>query len=106
MLLISPAFVLPEATVTLVGLAAAAFTTFAFAPQVWRTWRLKHAEGVSSGMFAMHFAGIVLWFTYGLLRGDAPILVANAVAFVLVGTQLALVRRYRRPSAGRGRGEG
>lgn len=91
----------PALAVTLLGFAAASFSTFAFAPQVWRTWRLKHAEGVSLGMFAMHFTGIVLWFSYGLLRGDPPIVVANAIAFVLVATQLVLVRRYRRaPSEG------
>ncbi len=95
-----------DLAVTLIGFAAASMSTFAFAPQVWRTWRLKHTEGVSVGMFAMHFTGIVLWFSYGALRGDAPIVAANAIAFVLVATQLLLVRRYRVRGRGDGDGDG
>ena len=89
----------PPLAITVLGFAAATFSTFAFAPQVWRTWRLKHADGVSVGMFAMHVTGIVLWFSYGVLRGDPPIVAANAIAFVLVSAQLLLVRRYRRRGA-------
>lgn len=78
------------------GLTAATLTTSAFIPQVVKVWRTKHAGDLSYGMFAVYSIGIWLWLIYGLLRGDAPVIVANAITFVLSMTILLLKIRFDR----------
>ena len=82
--------------ITIIGLVAGAFTTFAFLPQVVKTWRSKSAEDLSLGTFSMIATGVVLWLIYGLLIGDVPIIAANLVTLVLVGAVLGLSLYYRR----------
>ena len=82
--------------VTLLGLLAATLTTLAFLPQVIKTWRKKSAEDLSLGTFSMFCAGVSCWLAYGLLIGDLPIILANAVTLVLAGTVLVLALVYRR----------
>lgn len=82
--------------VTLLGLAAATCTTVAFLPQVLKTWRSKSAEDLSLGTFGLLTTGVTLWLIYGLLVGDLPVIVANAVTLVLQITILAQIAWYRR----------
>lgn len=67
----------------LIGYIAACMTTSAFIPQAWMTWKRKHAEGVSLGMYVILVSGIVLWLTYGILLHAWPIIIANAVTLML-----------------------
>lgn len=82
--------------VTLLGLVAATLTTFAFLPQVVKTWRSKSAEDLSLGTFSMFCAGVVCWLAYGILIEDLPIILANAVTLVLAGAVLIQALIYRR----------
>jgi MtN3 and saliva related transmembrane protein len=81
--------------VTLLGLVAATLTTLAFLPQVIKTWRKKSAEDLSLGTFSMFCAGVTCWLAYGLLIGDLPVILANAVTLVLAGTVLVLALVYK-----------
>jgi MtN3 and saliva related transmembrane protein len=67
----------------ILGLTATCFTTSAFVPQVWRTWRTRDVSGISLATYAVITVGLALWLIYGLLRGDLPLIVANAVMVVL-----------------------
>jgi MtN3 and saliva related transmembrane protein len=69
-----------------IGMAAAALTTGAFAPQVFRTWRLG-GQGLSWTMLASFGTGVGLWFLYGYLRMSAPIMLANG----LTGLQVIFI---------------
>ena len=80
--------------VTIVGLVAGACTTFAFLPQVVRTWRRRSAADLSLLTFLVFCAGVAMWLAYGLLVGDLPLIIANAVSLVLAGTLLVLKLRF------------
>jgi MtN3 and saliva related transmembrane protein len=67
----------------MVGYIAACMTTSAFIPQAWMTWKRKHADGVSLGMYVILVSGIILWLTYGVLLHAWPIIIANAVTLML-----------------------
>lgn len=85
-------------SLTALGLTAAALTTSSFIPQVTKVWRSKSAHDLSYGMFGVYSVGIWLWLMYGVLRGDVPVIVANAITFVLSVTIVLLKIRYdRRP---------
>jgi MtN3 and saliva related transmembrane protein len=80
--------------VTILGLAAGACTTLAFLPQVIKTWRSRQTGDLSLIMFLVFCVGVVLWLAYGLLVGDLPLIVANAVTLVLGGTILFFKLRH------------
>lgn len=80
---------------TWVGIAAAVLTTAAFAPQAIQAWRTRSTRDVSLPMFLMMVGGIVLWLVYGLLIGDLPLILANAVTLLLAGSILVAKIRFR-----------
>jgi MtN3 and saliva related transmembrane protein len=65
------------------GYAAALCTTGAYIPQVVRVWRTRSTHDISLKMFLVLVTGLALWLTYGIWRGEVPIIVANGVTLVL-----------------------
>ncbi len=81
--------------VNILGFAAATFTTVAFVPQVWKTWRERSTKDISLSTFAMFSLGVFLWLVYGLLVEAWPVIIANAVTLVLSSVILFFKLRYR-----------
>ena len=77
-----------------VGFAAAVLTTLCWIPQALRTIRTRDTRAISLVTQAAFTFGVGLWLLYGLLIGSTPVIVANAVSFVLVATILALKIRF------------
>ncbi len=71
-------------TIDLVGFVAAALTTFAFLPQVIKTWTSQSARDLSLPMLLAMVSGITLWLAYGWALDQAPLIVANGVTLCLV----------------------
>jgi MtN3 and saliva related transmembrane protein len=65
------------------GYAAALCTTGAYVPQVIRVWRTRSTGDISLKMFLVLVTGLGLWLTYGIWKGEIPIIAANAVTLVL-----------------------
>ena len=80
--------------IKLLGFAAATCTTFAHAPQFIKVWRTGSTEDISLGMFLVMLLGLLLWLLYGVLSGDAPLIVANAITIVLAGGILFMKLKY------------
>lgn len=70
------------------GYAAAICTTSAYVPQVIRVWRTRSTRDISLRMFLVLVTGLALWLTYGLWRGEMPLVIANSITLVLAGTIL------------------
>jgi len=68
---------------TIIGLTAGFCTTAAFLPQAIKTWKSKSAKDLSLGMYSIFCTGVLLWLTYGILIGDLPIILTNAVTLTL-----------------------
>jgi MtN3 and saliva related transmembrane protein len=77
-----------------VGYVAATLTTLAFVPQAIKTIRSRDTSGISLGMYVVFTIGIVCWFGYGLVLGSWPMILANAVTFVLAAVILGLKLRH------------
>lgn len=69
----------------ILGLIAMAFTTSSFVPQVWRTWKTRDVSGISLPTYLIITVGLALWLSYGILKEDLPLTLANAVMVVLTG---------------------
>ncbi|TGL99590.1 SemiSWEET transporter [Leptospira jelokensis] len=68
----------------LIGYVAAFLTTVSFLPQVLRVVMTKQTRDISRNMYIMFFLGVVLWFVYGILKSDFPIILANVVTLFFV----------------------
>ena len=79
----------------LIGAAAAILTTVSFVPQALKTFRTRDVSGISLGMYSLFTIGVALWLVYGLMLGDAPIVVANAITLALALAVLVMKLRYR-----------
>jgi MtN3 and saliva related transmembrane protein len=77
-----------------IGILAATFTTAAFIPQAWLTWKTKCVDGVSLGMYSVFTAGVALWLAYGMLLGAWPVIAANAVTLALALFILCMKLRF------------
>ena len=64
------------------GYAAALCTTGAYVPQVIRVWRTRSTKDISLKMFLVLVTGLVLWLTYGLWKGEVPLIAANGVTLM------------------------
>lgn len=74
----------------LIGYPAAFLTTIAFVPQAWKSWRTRDLSGISLPMYALFTLGVALWLAYGLLIDSLPIILANAITFLLAALVLWL----------------
>jgi MtN3 and saliva related transmembrane protein len=81
-------------TATLVSALAAILTTAAFLPQALHIIRYKETRGISLLMYAVFAAGVALWLVFGIMIGNWPIILANAITLALTLTIVALKLRY------------
>jgi len=80
--------------ILIIGLVAAAFTTFAFLPQSIKAIRTKHTKDISLPMLIMLLIGITMWVIYGVLIKDIPLISANSISLILMVTMLFLKLKY------------
>lgn len=78
-----------------IGLTAGALTTFAFVPQVIKTWRVRSAGDLSLGMYIVFALGVFLWICYGLAIDSIPVVAANIVTFLLACVMIVFSIRFR-----------
>ena len=77
-----------------IGYLAATLTTLSFLPQALKTIRSRDTSGISLGMYVVFTVGVVAWFVYGVILASWPMILANAVTFLLAATILVLKLRH------------
>ena len=87
------------APIDLLGYMAASLTTLSFVPQAVKTLRSGDTAAISLRMYLLFTSGVALWGVYGWLKGDGPLVVANAITLVSAG--LILQSKVRALLAGR-----
>jgi MtN3 and saliva related transmembrane protein len=81
-------------TLEIFGLVAGAITSISFIPQLVRGYRTKKLEDVSYYMFFILAVGMVLWFTYGVLKEAVAVVVANAFGIFCCLVIIVMKKRY------------
>ncbi len=79
----------------LIGSVAGICTTVAFLPQVIKVVKTKHTQDIALGMYAIMIVGIALWLIYGILIRKWPVIIPNAITFVLALIILIYKLRYK-----------
>lgn len=82
-------------TIEIIGLMAAACTTLAFVPQVFKAWKYKSTQDISLTMYLVLLFGLILWLIYGIHHNSLAIILANAITGVLVVLMLILKFRHK-----------
>ena len=72
----------------LLGYVAALCTTGAYAPQVWKVWKTRQTHDISLKAFFVLVTGQSLWLSYGVAKGDWPLIASNAVTLTFTSTIL------------------
>ena len=76
------------------GYVAATFTTLSFVPQAVKTIRSRDTSGISLWMYVVFTFGIACWFGYGVFLQSWPMIVSNAITFLLSSTILGLKLKH------------
>ena len=66
-----------------IGSIGAVFTTIAFIPQAYHSYKTRDLSGVSLSMYSVFTLGVALWLAYGLLLHNWPLIISNAITLVL-----------------------
>lgn len=77
--------------ITVVGWIASLCSMTSFVPQAWKVVRTGDTGSLSRRMYLVTVTGFVFWTLYGVLEGDPPIIVTNAVCLTLSGFILLMM---------------
>ncbi|MDB5316671.1 MAG: hypothetical protein JWO26_1345 [Rhodospirillales bacterium] len=80
----------------LVGAVASVASVSSFAPQAWKVIRTRDTRSISATMYWLTVVGFGLWFVFGILVGQWPLIVTNAICFAL--SAFILVMKVLPPS--------
>jgi MtN3 and saliva related transmembrane protein len=83
---------------SIVEIVAATVTVGAFVPQAWKIVRTRNTKDLSALMWILQVIGFALWIAYGIATRNWPIVVPNAVAFLLSCLILGLKLAPDRPA--------
>jgi MtN3 and saliva related transmembrane protein len=78
----------------LVSAVAATLTTAAFVPQALHIIRHQDTRAISLYMYLAFAAGVLLWLVFGVLIGNWPIIVSNAITLALAIAIIAMKLKY------------
>ena len=76
--------------VTIIGALAAICSTTSFVPQAWRIVRSRDTHSLSPRMYALTTTGFLLWTCYGIGLGQWPLILTNAICFLLAAFILVM----------------
>jgi MtN3 and saliva related transmembrane protein len=78
----------------IIGIIAGFITTSALIPQVLKIFKTKSTKDISLTMFIFLAFGIALWFFYGLLINEIPVILANFISLILILSIIVMKIKY------------
>ena len=78
----------------LVSSVAATLTTAAFVPQALHIIRHKETRAISLHMYVGFATGVAFWLLFGVLIGNLPIIISNAITLGLALAIVAMKLKY------------
>jgi MtN3 and saliva related transmembrane protein len=80
---------------TMFGLMAGMLTTVGYIPQIVKGYQTKRMNDISLTMPVLLSIGMALWFYYGMVLQDLPIMLWNFIAVCLNLVVILMILRYR-----------
>ena len=82
----------------IIGILAGIFILAGWAEQIYKGYKTKHLQDVSTYLIIFIGAGAALWTIYGVFLNDVFIIGTNVAAIVLMGIVLAMQKKYANQS--------
>ncbi|MBI1937813.1 MAG: SemiSWEET transporter [Ignavibacteriales bacterium] len=82
--------------IDILGFVAAVGTTGAFIPQAFKVFKTKKTNDLSLGTFLLLNFGIIMWEIYGIIVNSLPIILANAITFIMSFYILVMIIKHKR----------
>ncbi len=86
-----------------IGYAAGFLTTLSFVPQVLKVFKSRHCEDLSWAWLAAFQTGLALWFVYGVILVNWPMILSNGITmslcFILMGMKARFAAAKARSAA-------
>lgn len=80
--------------ITAIGMVAAICTTASFLPQAIKIIKFKKTRDISLLTYLLLEVGILMWLVYGVMIGQMPIILANAVTLLFTTAILFLKIKF------------
>lgn len=83
--------------ITIIGYMAGVCTAIAQFPQAYKVYKTKETQSISLGMYSILTLSILLWFIYGFLLPDLPMILANGICLIPSNYTLFIaIKNYRK----------
>ena len=69
--------------IEVIGFFGSLLSSITFIPQVVQTWKTKSVSDLNLTMLLIIVLSTVVWLVYGFGRGVLPVIIANAIIFIL-----------------------
>jgi MtN3 and saliva related transmembrane protein len=69
--------------IEITGLIGSGLSSITFIPQVIQAWRSKSVGDLNTTMILIIVLSTMVWLVYGFGRSALPVIIANAIIFVL-----------------------
>lgn len=74
-----------------IGYLAAVASVASFVPQAWKIVKTRDVEGLSARMYALTTLSFSLWLLFGILEGQWPLILPNALCLIAASFILAML---------------
>lgn len=83
-------------TTLVIGICASVLTAISLLPQLIKLLKEKKSDHISLGMLIILLSGLGLWITYGLLKDDYIIIIANSFSLFINLIVITLTIIYKK----------
>lgn len=73
-----------------VGYIAAGLGVISFLPQLVKIWKFRSVKDISTSMYFIYTASVILWLIYGIIIKSAPLVLAEILTLILVSAILTM----------------
>lgn len=81
--------------IDIIGFVAGILTSAAYIPQINKVLKTQRARDLSTKMLSILGVGLSIWWLYGYLMGNIPMIAANTFAVLSIIFLLILKYKYR-----------
>jgi MtN3 and saliva related transmembrane protein len=80
---------------SIIGYLAALVGTALMLPQVYKSFKTKKVDDISTVMILLYILNNILWEAYGLLIHSFPVILCNLLTIIIGAYQLVLKLKYK-----------
>jgi MtN3 and saliva related transmembrane protein len=81
--------------IDIIGYVAGILILISIIPQIIKSWKTKSTKDLSLERYLIYILGVVLWFVYGIILNNGPMIIINSINFILGLSMICLIIKYK-----------